>query len=68
MNLFRLQCVCTACEEVHRVPDDDVIVEEPTAETSAADCPSERAATLTDCRDDSAGIAASSVTSQQDNT
>ena len=62
----------TACEEVHHVPDDDVIKEENAAETQTAESAGDVAASAAEYINDSVSTAASSepscVNSQQDNT
>jgi len=62
--------VWTACEEVHRVPDEDVIKEEESAaEAETFESSTELAAVLAEHVNDSADIAASSsAASQQDCT
>jgi len=58
----------TVCEEVHLVPDENVIVEESAAETEPVESLSEVASVLTEHADDSAVVAASCAASQQDST
>jgi len=59
---------------VHRIPDDDVISEEPAAETQTAESSSDVASATTESVSDSVTVSTpasseqSCVTSQQDNT
>lgn len=58
-----------ACEQVHRVPDEDITEEDSAAETETVVSSSEVAAALTEHVDDSgASVAASCTASQQDST
>jgi len=73
LQKFGNKCnLLTACEEVHRVPDDDAIVEESRAETQTAESSGDTAAPTTECVSDdvnTAGVSEQScVNSQQDNT